>query len=111
MRLRKKFIKACDDYARVFCNKYDLGDYFWMADRGEYLAVCDYVISFTNVMYMVDNDVPWSKFVEWSEYVYRINMIDRDLSTPNLKSWCMGCPRKSEEELLKSEEELLKLEV
>lgn len=97
MRLRNKFIKACDNYARVFCKKYELDNYFWMADRGEYLAVCDYVISFTNVMYMVDNDVPWSRFVDWSEYVDRIKKIDKSLSYPNLKNWCRGCPLKSEE--------------
>lgn len=68
------------------------------------LDVCDYAISFMDVRYMIHNNVVWSVFVDWYEYCIRIGSIDAEYTTPNLKSWCRGCPRKSEEELLALEE-------
>lgn len=102
------FSIACNDYAKALCKKYDF-DYdesYWIADEvGGIFEVNDgeYVFGLLEIIYIVDNDIDFETFDAWYTYTLRLSMISENVPLPNLKSWCKGCPIKSEEDICKLE--------
>ena len=108
--LRKEYEKVCRDYAKAFCNMYgyDYDEKEWVEIGGVY-EIGDMFVNFDDIRYIVDNEVPSKMFYEWYDYTTRLGFIDISIPTPNLKSWCMGCPRKSDEEIRALEESHMRL--
>ena len=50
------------------------------------------------IRYVVDNEVDSATVYEWYDYQLRLGIMEI-YNTPNIKSWCRGCPRLSEEEI------------
>ncbi len=101
-QIRKAYGQAVEDYTKEFCRMYDF-DYepdCWVADDpGGIAAIGDYFFDFADIRYCVDRDVPEKYLLEWYDYRLRLHGISEDIPSPNLPSWCRGCPRHSEEEI------------
>ena len=103
--LRLNYEKACNDYVKRFIKMYALSsDDFWVGEEvGGIVCVSDYFINFLDVVYMVDNNIGWDVFLNWYDYTLELSIKNgiktNKIPIPNLQSWCMGCPRYSEDEL------------
>ena len=105
-QLKQNFEKVANEYLRLFCRKHDL-DYktaYWIADDvgsvcciNEYYFV-DFAIIKTDIDYNADKEA----FFEWYDYTTRLTALGT-LTTPNYRSWLLGCPRKSETEIQRLE--------
>ncbi len=102
--ITKQYNTICDDY--VF-SLYDLWGHDdgecpqidWIGERGDSIDLSDMIITFDQVRYIVDNNVPRETFVQYYDYIMRIMSISDTLPIMNLKSWHKGAPRISEERL------------
>jgi len=102
MDIKKIYAEACDNYRLEFCKKYqfDIEDAEWECDFDFLDVNCGtYALTLSEVRYMVDNNILWETFEEWYSYTLRLDMISSEIPTPNLMSWCKGCPRKSKQEI------------
>lgn len=108
-RLRRQFESACNAYLKTFCEKHDY-DYeearrSWSAgDVGGIAEVGDLFLSMTDICTDIDMDAPEREIVRWYDYCLRLYTIDSTIPTPNYENWLRGCPRKSEEEIVRLEE-------
>ena len=111
--LKDKFTKLARKYTLNFLELYFYGDepeqlpeFWWVGDEiGGMLVVNDYYFSFDEVRLCVDKNIPENELFEWYEYCNRVMVLDLRLPLPNLDSWVRGCPRISNDELLKKENE------
>lgn len=96
--LKENYEKDCNAYLVELLNMWDLSykDGFWVGNEvgGLYSHGDSIFISMENIIYCVENAVGYDTFFEWSEYC--LWAIEFNQNTPNLKSWCMGCPRVDE---------------
>lgn len=105
--LQKRYRDVVHRYVEVFILMYfadnlsDFNNYGWVGDEiGGVLCVNDDMFfNFNDIKYCVDYDVADQDLFAWYDYCSRLGMIDRDIPTPNLRNWCWGCPRKTEEEI------------
>ena len=98
--LQEKWEAVCNSYLLELCNMWELDakSYgFWIADEigGTFCYGDSVFIDMDNIIYCVKNNVSYDTFLEWQEYC--VWAIDFKQHVPNLKSWCMGCPRVDEE--------------
>lgn len=106
MDIKQQYEEACESYRLEFCKRYKMDiDYVeWDCDLDFLDVSCGtYILSLSEVRYMVDNNIAWSDFCEWYAYTLTLNLIDDKIATPNLMAWCKGCPRKTKEELAELE--------
>ena len=85
---------------------FDYDEAYWIGDEvGGILDINEgeYVFGLLEIIYIVDNNVEYETFDAWYTYTLRLSMIDANIPLPNLKSWCKGCPIKSEEDICKLE--------
>lgn len=107
--LRRQFESACNAYLKTFCEKHDY-DYeearrSWAAgDVGGIVDISEFYLSMTDIRTDIDMDAPDGEFVRWYDYCLRLHAIDSTIPTPNYENWLRGCPRKSEEEIVRLEE-------
>lgn len=105
--LRDNFEKAVADYVAAFLNMYELDARYgyWVSDdmTGVYAYGDNHFLSLSNLIYIVDNNVPESTLEEWEEYCLWAHEFGQTI--PNLDSWVKGCPRASKEQM----EHLIKL--
>ncbi len=105
--LRDNFEKAVADYVAAFLNMYELDARYgyWVADdmTGFYVYGDSHFLSLSNLIYIVDNNVPESTIKEWEDY--RIWAHEFGQTIPKLDAWVKGCPRASKEQM----EHLIKL--
>lgn len=94
--LREQWEKACNGYLLELLRMWELDAHYgyWIGD--EVGGVYDYGegsidIGMDNIIYCVENDVTRQTFDEWAEYICDASEFGFD--TPNLGSWCKGCPR------------------
>lgn len=115
--LGRIFNWVCDEYAKRLCEKYGwyFEDCFWVADlrAGVFCASdMEYSLSLEEVKLLVDNDVPYSKFVKWWDYNYMMHMAiqnnpnDESLHEVNLWAWIKGYHGDKDDEWLKKQEDL-----
>ncbi len=103
--IKSEWDKVCTKYTKKFCDimEFDITDGYWIGDDvGELLDIADYTFSMDVIRYVVDNEVKPEEVFEWYDYCLRLGIIEV-YDTPNLRSWCLGCPRLSEEEIVKKE--------
>ena len=103
--MRKQFENSCNWYLRFFCKKHELqyAGAYWVGDNvGGIVEVSDYFINFSDIMYDIDNDVPFEQFFAWKDYEERVRSIEFEFQMQNLdislrhityRDWCNGKPR------------------
>ena len=94
--LQNKFEEVCNGYLLELCNMWDLsakpyGDWICNEVGGTWCYGENLFIDFDNIKYCVDNNVSYSTYMDWLDYC--VWAADFGQTVPNLKSWCMGCPR------------------
>lgn len=97
---RAHFIKGCNEYLRLFCEKHDF-DYeeakeSWVANCvGDVTCVGDIFVGMQTIIADIEMDAPEDEFIKW--YDYNLVANEFGFTTPNFESWLRGCPRVSEE--------------
>lgn len=100
--LDQQYTDSCEDYLRAFCDEYHLvytRDSWVGGDVGSVACIGEFFIDMEDIRFMLLNDVPWKTYLENMDYNQRA--IDLNVNMINLRSWCMGCPRLSAEQLTK----------
>lgn len=94
MSARDKFAQACAEYIELFCQKHfdckpEECEIFWARDEvGGLLVLNDYFISFLDLKYDIDHNVPKDQFFTWYGYSLRVKeATDTDL---NYQSYLAG---------------------
>lgn len=112
--LRDNYEKACKDYLNALKAiwDYDTTYGYWVSDEigGTYCFDSDIFINMDDIIYCVTNSISRETYAEWLDYC--VWAADFNQTTPNLKSWCMGCPRvdkATREKLTDMQMDLLKL--
>lgn len=112
--LRENYEKACTDYLNALKAiwDYDTTYGYWVSDEigGTYCFDSDIFINMDDIIYCVRNNVSRETYKEWLDYCVWSEEFQQ--TTPNLKSWCMGCPRvdkATREKLTDMQMDLLKL--
>ena len=91
---------ACTRYLAAFMEKYDLScdPEPWVGNEvGTIAEVGDYFFDFQDIKRCVDEDVKWKDLIEW--YDYTMEAVPLGFNNINLKSWLMGAPRATKEEI------------
>lgn len=100
-KLRTDFDKAVDAYLDALVEMYGWDSYYggWVAaDRtGVYAYAEDVFINLSDIIYIVDNDVPKEEFDKWYSYCLWAN--DFNMTIPTLPAWVKGAPRASKAEM------------
>ena len=97
---REYFVKGCNEYLRLFCEKHDF-DYeeakeSWVANCvGDVTCVGDIFVGMQTIITDIEMDAPEEEFIKW--YDYNLVAHEFGFATPNFESWLRGCPRVSEE--------------
>ena len=97
---RAHFIKGCNEYLRLFCEKHDF-DYeeakeSWVANCvGDVTCVGDIFVGMQTIIADIEMDAPEEEFIKW--YDYNLVAHEFGFTTPNFDSWLRGCPRVSDE--------------
>lgn len=99
-KAREYFVKGCNEYLRLFCEKHDF-DYeeakeSWVANCvGDVTCVGDIFVGMQTIITDIEHDAPEEEFIKW--YDYNLVAHEFGFTTPNFESWLRGCPRVSEE--------------
>lgn len=97
-KAREYFVKGCNEYLRLFCEKHDF-DYAknpWVGGSiGEIVLCGDYYVAMPTIIADIENDAPKEEFLKW--YDYNLVAHEFGFTTPNFESWLRGCPRVSDE--------------
>jgi hypothetical protein len=99
-KAREYFVKGCNEYLRLFCEKHDY-DYeeakdSWVANCvGDVTCVGDIFVGMQTIITDIEMDAPEEEFIKW--YDYNLVAHEFGFTTPNFESWLRGCPRVSEE--------------
>ena len=100
-KLKENFIDIVNDYMNAWCEKhgYDYEEDMWVGnDYGGVCAVGDLFVSFDDVRYDIDNDLPEKTFEDW--YWYSLDIAELGCERiVNLKSYSMGCRPYTDEQL------------
>jgi len=97
---REYFIKGCNEYLRLFCEKHDY-DYeeakdSWVANCvGDVTCVGDIFVGMQTIIADIEMDAPEEEFLKW--YGYNLVANEFGFTTPNFDHWLRGCPRVSDE--------------
>ena len=97
---REYFVKGCNEYLRLFCEKHDY-DYeeakeSWVANCvGDITCVGDIFVGMQTIITDIEMDAPEVEFIKW--YDYNLVAHEFGFNTPNFESWLRGCPRVSED--------------
>ena len=97
---RAHFIKGCNEYLRVLCEKHDFDfeeakDSWVGGSIGEITMCGDYYVAMPTIIADIEMDAPEEEFIKW--YDYNLVANEFGFTTPNFESWLKGCPRVSSE--------------
>lgn len=99
-KAREYFVKGCNEYLRLFCEKHDF-DYeeakeSWVANCvGDVTCVGDIFVGMQTIITDIEMDAPKEEFIKW--YGYNLVANEFGFTTPNFDHWLRGCPRVSDE--------------
>ena len=100
-KLKERFKEIVNDYMYAWAEKheYDYEEDMWVADNyGTICMVGDMFVSFDDVRYDIDNNLPEHIFDEWYWYSLEISEMGCKANV-NLKSYAMGYRPFSDEQL------------
>ena len=99
-KAREYFVKGCNEYLRLFCEKHDF-DYeeaknSWVGGLVGEVTLCgDYYVTMPTIITDIEMDAPKEEFIKW--YDYNLVANEFGFKTPNFDHWLRGCPRVSSE--------------
>lgn len=99
-KAREYFVKGCNEYLRLFCEKHDY-DYeeakeSWVGNCvGDVTCVGDIFVGMQTIITDIEMDAPEEEFIKW--YDYNLVAHEFGFTTPNFDHWLRGCPRVSDE--------------
>lgn len=97
--LKEQWEAACNGYLLELLNMWELDCFYgyWIGDEvgGVYAYDDSIFINIDDIRYCVENNVSYNTYQDWQEYCVWANEFNQ--ATPNLNSWCKGCPRVDEE--------------
>jgi len=64
-KLKNDYKNACNNYIEEFERIYEFDFEGWIGDIGKIALFGDYAIDFSNIVYMIDNDVSVYTFLNW----------------------------------------------
>lgn len=109
--IKEQYEKACNAYVDKLLTLFevDKSDCWWVAEEvGGVFIVGDMLsLNMQDIVYIVDNDIPYDDCCEWQDYNWRAD--EFHFNAINIKSWHMGAPRVPQEvfdKLRKMKEEL-----
>lgn len=97
--LKEDYEKACNAYAETLLSMWELDGIYgsWVGD--EVGGVYDYdgrlFLNMEEIIFCVTHEIAEKEFDDWQEY--QVKCAEYGLNTMNLKSWCLGAPRVSQE--------------
>lgn len=98
-KLKKNFEDSCEAYVKAMLNNFEIdrSSCFWVADEiGGVLIVGDVLsLDMMDIIYIVNNDVPYEECLEWTDY--NCSATEFNFNLLNLESWHMGAPRVPQE--------------
>jgi len=100
--LNDAYEKSCNDILKAFAEEYEIqvDEQDWVADEvGGSVGLCqsEYVIGFDVLLYMLNNNIPFTEFLKWWDYSAEVGILG--LKGMNFKSWIKGAPRCPQETL------------
>ena len=97
--LKEAYEKVCNNYRDKLLRMWELdGHYgYWNSDQPGTIYHYGEVHNLTmeEIIYIVENDIDEDEVLEWEDYC--LDAYEFKFTTPNLRSWIMGCPRTSKE--------------
>lgn len=112
-RLKKRFETICNTYVALFCKKHDFEFERWVADDVGGTAECgDYYISFDEIRYDIDNDIPVSIYMKYYDYCLAVySVLPNIRHAVNYPSYCKGARPYTDAQLFKLSEARKRLEL
>lgn len=101
--LKKRFDAIVDEYVdallKMWGDSYSKEYGYWVGEdkTGIYCYGDEIFINLNDLIYCVEHGVSDTLYLEWMNYC--TDVMEFTTSTPNLKSWCMGCPRIPKEDI------------
>ena len=99
--LKEQWKKACNGYLVELLRMWELDAHYgyWVGDEvgGMYCYGETHNLSMEDIIYIVENDIEENEVLAWEDYC--LDAYEFGFTTPNLRSWHMGCPRTSDDVL------------
>ena len=93
--LRCQFAVACNGYLNELLRMWELDAHYgyWNSDQPGtiYHNGETHDLSIEDIIYIVENDIEEDEVLAWEDYC--MDAYEFKFTTPNLRSWHMGCPR------------------
>ncbi len=97
--LNEQWKQACNGYLVELLRMWELDAHYGYWVGNEHGTVYCYGethnLSMEDIIYIVENDIEEDDVLAWEDYLLDAN--EFGFTTPNLRSWYMGCPRTSQE--------------
>ena len=96
-KLKIDYDRVAESYAKQLCESWDLSYGYWVGDEpgGLYCFNDAESINYGDMVYCVNESIPFETYLDWSEYNTEAN--EFGFNFINLKSWVKGCPRVPQE--------------
>ena len=84
MNLQKKYLKSVNGYIKEFERRFEIDVDGWIGDIvGEIATVCDEFYSFTDIKYVIDNNIVYDWLYDWYYFT-----VEYPNCSYNLDSYC-----------------------
>jgi len=97
----ERYKTSCNDIIKLFADRYEVcvsADDWVSGDVGGVICINEeFYLNMEEVILMLKNDVSWDEFLRWWDY--NLDAHDLCLNAINLRSWLMGAPRLSKEQI------------
>lgn len=92
-KLKLDYDRVASEYEKKLCNLWEISDGYWIGEeKGGLFCFQDIeCINYGDMVFAVNNSVPFKDYLEWSDYNSDAHEFGFDYI--NFKSWMSGCPR------------------
>lgn len=101
--MRQMYDTACNNYLEAFAEKhgFDGADCSWVGNEpGGIAIVGDFYVGMQTLTDDINMDAPEEEFIRWYDYLTECSDLGLD-DKCNFRSWLKGCPRYSDETILR----------
>lgn len=99
--LFNRYKSSCNDLVRLFADRYEVsvGSDDWVAgDVGGTICINEeFFLNMDEIIFMMKNGVSWDEFLRWWDYNLDAHYLG--LNSINLRSWIMGAPHLTQEQI------------
>ena len=94
--LKLNYDKVASEYEKKLCHLWEISDGYWVGEEkgGLYCFLDTESINYGDMVFAVNNSIPFKDFLEWSDYNSDASEFGFDFI--NFRSWVAGCPRLSQ---------------